>query len=645
MCIELDFFLFEKYGLNENINDSEVIIRALDAFKEKAGWDTKITSKNDRIRDRAREEKQRWSQDREVLLNSTAREDYLKLYYASVREIVEYIKENDNEENSFEEIAAIQDITVDTAKFIFEKHKNIDLNNSSDLNELQALAFKINKVHNAYNALAIKCDDNVRNKFEENGINLDSLFDALAISTCRNANEIEANSYKLSKLAYDLYNRQLFSSEIKNGFMDIFDAESTKDISVLSFVKDEKLDKYFSQNDWVLLRYIRTTCTLMKKSVAVNSQKIININSRDRNSFAQAMNQVFGINFDGGQTVIIKEEPKNQIPDEVARGERALKSGDFRTAKAFFSKATNIDPYCWQAYWGLFKTSVNARTDSEIYFPGFLKNVHNSESSDNYPDYIDYYKSAKFNAAAQKSTEINFTNIELEYKNADKVNAAFLEKANIIKAEYESGNAENISSEKGRGIAKAVQQKMDDFYKWKCLEQGGNSSNYISIFISLVFAVLACVSILSMFTRKLDDPIGIIAPAIIAVIIFFVAFDWTDSFIISILGAGVGFLVFAFIGELALDFPLIFAPVCSLIGVFIFLRAVAKIKKVRSAGSEMEKIRKEFDESIQLLFGCFVEDIETLRNNQLCLKYRIPNPEFEFDYSAYLTPLYNLADD
>ena len=211
-------------------------------------------------------------------------------------------------------------------------------------------------------------------------------------------------------LAYELYNKQLFSSDIKNGFMDIFDAKSTKEDSVVAFIHDENLDNHLSTNNWVLLRYIKTTCMLMKKSGSISGQKIANVSSEDRSAFVEAMKRVFGVSIDTfGLSETSSSEPKNQLPVEVAQGETELKRGQFDHAKVLFSQAISKDPYCWQGYWGLFKSAVQAKTNDEIYFPGFIDKLRISEVTGTAPDYVDYYKSAKFNAAAQKSKEINFS--------------------------------------------------------------------------------------------------------------------------------------------------------------------------------------------------------------------------------------------
>ena len=634
----MNFFLFQKYGLNEKEENYETILQALESFKEKADWDTKLNSKNDKIRSRAKEEKQRWTDDKEILLDDSARAEYLEQYFDAVKEIVEYIKDNDSAESSFEEIAAIQGITVETARIIFEKHKDIDIQNKADLNEIQALAFKINKVQNNFNLLVSKCDSTIKNKFIENGVDINSLFDALSVNSCNSASEIEKNSYTVSRVAYELYNRQIFSSDIKNEFMDIFDAKSTKEESVIGFVNDELFEKYFSANNWVLLRYIRSTCTLMKKTGTISGQKLSNINSADKKDFINAMNQVFGVTFDSAVTT---EETKKRIPSEIAQGEKHLKNGDFKTALYLFKKASDTDPYCWQAYWGMFKASIKAHTDSEVYFPGFLKTLRDSETNDSHPDYIDYYKSAKFNATAQKSAEINFASIEMEYKNADLVNTTFIDKANDIKARYESGRPENILSDKGKKAAAQVVETMKEYNKWNHMNLNGNLFNIITVLIGVLLMVLAAAGILSKFSENITM-VTVIATLVIGVLVGIIGGFISGKILLGIIIGFLSVTVLSWVVSLVTMIPMIFSPISAALGFIVILKGLNKIKVVKSAEAKAEELHDISVKALENLASCFCEDLETLRNTAECIKYNVPIPNSDFNYSAYVDEYFSV---
>lgn len=634
--------MFERYGLSEKENDNAAIERALESHKEKEGWEAKLNSKNDKIRSRAKEEKQRWTEDRDILLDKQSRENYLKEYYDAVREIVEYINDNQEEESSFEGIAAIQGISEDTAKSIYEKHKNLDIKEDVDLNEVQELAFKINKVQNAYNALVGKCDTSVKDKFLENNVNINSLFEALSVTACGSAREIEENSYKVSKLAYDLYNKQLFSSEIKNGFMDIFDAKSTKEDSVVSFIENENIDKHFSVNNWVLLRYIRTTCTLMKKSGTVSEQKITNLALGDRFDFAQAMKQVFGVSIDVSRSnEDSSSESYSQLPIEVSQGEIELKRGQFDRAKALFAQASSKDPYCWQAYWGLFKASVQAKTDNEVYFPGFIEQLRQSEVTGSGPDYIEYYKSAKFNAVAQHVKDINFTEIEIEYKRADQANAEVRELVEHIKSKYESADVNVITSEKGKVVCQKIIEKKDELLKWKNIDAKGNLWN-----IAIMFAGICIVNLGLMFTQ-IDFFANSTIGGILCLISMFgpaavVIWMFSDSIFGIASGVVLGVISYFAITLIerlcseSFSYRIVYVAIFLLVGALIMLFAYKKIAKYRAAGKQSEKILAEMYALKDELIDEFLKEVDMLFLHPAIKKYRVPFPrDVKISFNKY----------
>lgn len=639
----MNFFLFEKYGLNENEENVATIERCLEEQKAKDGWETKLNSKNDKIKSKAKEQKKQWTEDKEILLSKERREAYLKQYYDAVKEIIEYINDSGADESSFEEIATIQGVTLEMIKRIYEKHKDLAIDDTVNLSDMQQLAFKINRVTNAYNELVSKCNPTIKEKFIEKGINIGSLADILSISSCRSAKAAEDNSCKISKLAYELYDKQVFSSDIKNDFIDIFEPNSTKDTAVIGIIRDDNFTKFIAVNNGILFRYIRTVCVLMKKTEPIGSKKIANVAPSDKASFMNAMNEVFSVSFNVAQSMpdaTGSAEKAVEIPSEVYQGEEMLKCGNFKAAADFFNKASQIAPYCWQAYWGRFKASISARTDEEIYFPGFLKELRESQTKDDCPDYINYYQSAKRNATEQKSTEINFDLIEMEYKQADKINVQFLEKVDVIKVGYIkgeldalAGNTEinTIKSPAGQKAALKIGKNILDFGDWKLINDDGVLPSIVKALIGFMTFFFGFVEVTRMEIGEYNfDELAFFACLALTIIVGIAVKVWSDRLIWGILSAIGTFLVYGILSDLMYKIRIISFVAgipCVIVGLVLTAFGVIKIQKFAISGKKMAEIRHSKDQNDQEIEQYFIEEIENMNAEPTYTKYRIPLPD------------------
>lgn len=639
----MNFFLFEKYGLNENEENVATIERCLEEQKAKDGWETKLNSKNDKIKSKAKEQKKQWTEDKEILLSKDRREAYLKQYYDAVKEIIEYINDSGADESSFEEIATIQGVTLEMIKRIYEKHKDLAIDDTVNLSDMQQLAFKINRVTNAYNELVSKCNPTIKEKFIEKGINIGSLADILSISSCRSAKAAEDNSCKISKLAYELYDKQVFSSDIKNDFIDIFEPNSTKDTAVIGIIRDDNFTKFIAVNNGILFRYIRTVCVLMKKTEPIGSKKIANVAPSDKASFMNAMNEVFSVSFNVAQSMpdaTGSAEKAVEIPSEVYQGEEMLKCGNFKAAADFFTKASQIAPYCWQAYWGRFKASIDARTDEEIYFPGFLKELRESQTKDDCPDYINYYQSAKRNATEQKSTEINFDLIEMEYKQADKINVQFLEKVDVIKSGYIQGeliatirgaDIDTIKSPAGKEAAIKMGKHILNYTKWKSINEDGVLPSLFRILLGLFLFAFGMVPMANIQIGG-HDSIGSTLYVFMAMGIYVGAAIkfWYDSWIRGII-LGIGtILASAVLFEVMFKNTfLLYLIGISLVvaGFAVIAFGVMKFRKFAISGKKIAEMRHSKEQSDQEIEQCFIEEIENMNAEPTYTKYRIPMPD------------------
>lgn len=165
------------------------------------------------------------------------------------------------------------------------------------------------------------------------------------------------------------------------------------------------------------------------------------------------------------ETVVVKEAPLQVPTEELEAGQALLEQGNFDEAMKHFENQSKIDPYGWKAYWGMFKCAIKAKTDDDIYFPGFLAELRKSEKGESNVGFIEYYKSAKSKAYLLRSNEINFDYIEMEYKQADAAQEKYDTLHQAIKFSYEHKKIDNIPSEEGRKTAVNYANVCEDYKK------------------------------------------------------------------------------------------------------------------------------------------------------------------------------------
>ena len=328
---------------------------------------------------------------------------------------------------------------------------------------------------------------------------------------------------------------------------------------------------------------------------------------------------------------------------EIFQGETELKLGNFDRAKDLFSQASNKDPYCWQAYWGMFKASIQAKTNDEIYFSGFLDQLRESETSANVPDYVEYYKSAKYNATAQRSREINFTTIEMGYKKADQANYEFREQVSKLKDTYDSADAENVKSAKGKVACRKLIEINAELVKWKTISNDGNKLN-----IALMFVGICIINLGLMFTQIdffANSEIG----SILALISMFgpAAFIiWNFMYKLSLIIVGIvtgvlSFLAVTTINELcsnSLIARIAFVAVFLTVGAAITLRYFKQYLDCKNSRVKISKTVDKMQGIMDEVVDAFLEDIAVLYSNPVIVKYKIPFPvDVKINFDNYIT--------
>lgn len=620
----MDLLLFERYGLDITEENSELIEIALS--NQKTVWEKLLKSKNEKIREKGKSEKRQWDIDREILTDRIRRDEYRKEYNKVSQEISDYIRKHGELEPSFAEAASIQGVSAETIKSIYKKSKHTVKYN--DLNAVYELAFKINTAQNAFSTLISKLDVSVKEKLSER-FNVSSLANMLSVVNCNSAKEIEERSSEISKFVYnELYDKRLLSSDIRDEFLNIFFPTSTKAVSVFKFVSDVNFEKHFGVNSWILFRYIKYTCTLMKSPGEISLREISEIPDSDKVSFMQAMQQSFGISFASNKDANNLDKEK-VLPVEVLQGENKLKSGDFKSAESLFERAAKKNPYCWQAYWGLFKANIKAKSNKDIYFPGFLKEIKESERESVYPDYVDYYKAAKRNALLQKTTDVNFDAIEMEYKNADKMNLKFISEIKKLKSEYETESPDNIEYKKGKEIAAQMVENRKAIDRWTHV-YFSNETLWV-IFAVSGAAMLFPAILLGIVYSVIDSEIMSLIIPLAAIFVFPLLYT---IFIFKKIDAGawlriplsvVVFLLNGFLVHVTMDYR-VGSIVCSSFGILLLAIGVYGLHRIYSADRKVDKLQKIRKEYIDEFSKCFFENVEDMRKKPQYAQYKISNP-------------------
>lgn len=636
-----DITLFDRYELDINEENSELINEKVEAKKK--DWEESLNSHIERNRKKAEEKRRQWDKDKEILCDKNRREEHRREYGKTVDEIVDYVRNSGESEKTFKECARIylnsdDGNFVDVIKRIYERSKQAV--EHQNLDTVYELAFKINDVQNAFTLLISKCDTSVITRFVKEGVDLTSLFDALSVVNCNSVKDIKDRAKYISEKANDLFQKiESFPDNIRKDFMNIFEPKSSAKNSVASFVNNDDFENFFGVNNWILLRYIKNTCILMKKNNAIKYGELSDISESDVIPFVEAMSQSFQVSFEKDDTVGRKE---NLVPIEVLQGENKLKSGDFKSAKALFEKAQEKEHYCWQAYWGLFKAGIEAKSDKDIYFPNFLKELKESEYKNEYPDYVDHYKTAKEYALDQKAAEINFAAIEREYKKADRTNSKFISEVKELKSVYETESPDNIKYDKGKEVAAQMVENREAIDKWTNVFF---SNEILWVILAIAGGVILALALFlgilyPMFDSKVAHlvvlPIAFFGlPLLYTILIFKKA---TDSVLLNILFSVAAFWANGFLAYICMDF-IVGNVICAIVGIILLAIGVRRYYRIFSADDKVAKLQKERKKYIDKLSRCFFENVENMRKAPQYAQYKIPNPNIALEIQEKISKI------
>lgn len=627
-----DYFLFERYGLSEKEDNLNIIRSSLEARKEADGWENLLKAPNERKRIKAIESKKKWEMDCDILLNPDKRKLYLEEFSQKVCILIDSIE--DEGEEYFETFAQAEDISLDDARKLYEKYKSSNFGNEKvDASKAIEIALLANAVSKVFDNLVISLKEEEKEILQLKGFNIDSFAGILKIDSCFNVEDIKARAKYICDVVYEIYNKQLLSPTFQKGCFELFSEESKNECSLNTLLSQEDFEKCFKVNDWVLFKYIKNTCLLMKRNRISSNTAFVNIPSEDVSDFANSLKDVFGVKVTIDTVHESKSPNEPRIPQEELKfGLQLLQKGNFEDAKIHFEKQTKIDVYGWKAYWGLFKCSINAINDEEIYFPGFLQSLHESDFTGTSPDYINYYKTAKFNAAASRTNEINFNTIELEYAKADKVNAAYITEASDIVTNYENFILDKVRNEKVHEIVKTIEKKKEELKKWKDIrEMGIFVPGFIflvaSIFINLTLLPITGESEIWEFVLFLFFALPIAAGIFVAFI-----FGGVAGIITAVVGIGAPFVINDWLSDLASG-ELIFYLVFGAISIVLTALAVQRTKKYIISKGKQKSLTTEIDELFHQYTDCCFDELDFLYSDPLIAKYNIAPINVELNLS------------
>lgn len=633
-----DYFLFERYGLKENEENSSLIKQALDKKKEDDGWENALKATNERKRNKAVESKKKWEQDGEILLNPAKRQKYLEDLMLKVAILIDGADEDGDE--YFETFSATEDISMDEARALYDKYKAQQFEKNNQISEEAIeVALMTNEVEKNYEVLVSSLKDDGIAKLSEKQIDISSVAETLKIYNCFSKEDIETKLKYVCDTVYELYNKQILSPEFQKGFFEIFSLESKNENAFNKLLKNENFEKVLKTNNWVLLKYIKTTCLLMKRKKISSENTFANILNEDVEDFAEALGKVFGVNI----TINFrKAESKSSEPkfpqEELEKGMQLLSRGQFKEAKIHFENQTRIDPYGWKAYWGLFKCEIEISNDENIYFPGFTSDLRQSYISDISPQYIEYYKTAKFNAAASRATEINFNNVELEYKKADSFYESYKKEVKRIIKSYEQIEEDNIRLEEGKETAKKINDTKRNYRYWSDIKLEGLSISGFLLLFSLLFINLAVFPI----TYESPSAISIISVASVFLLPIIVGVIIGSTFgipfgVLTVVG-GIG-APFGLISILSENFDepmrtILFITIFAIPAIILIIIAMKRVVNLILSKGKMKQLHSELDDLVDEYLVLCVTEIENMSRKANISKYHIVIPNETIDTSV-----------
>ena len=460
-----DYLLFEKYGLNFNETDTAVIKQALENKKNIDGWQKDLKQTNERKRKKAEESKKQWDKDCDILLDTNKRQSYLEEFEENLMVLIEGVSEEGEE--YIEIFANSVGIDSEIARKLYNQYSENSSNNDNfDVNSIARLVMQISNIQKEYLKVQDILSENEIQILAEEGVTTDNIGTVLRVENCDKLEDIISSVSNVCDIVYDLYNKQLLSPEFQKGFMEIFSKESKSENALNKVFAEPDFEKCFKINNWILFKYIKATQLMMNRKSIKESTRFPGVAESDVVSFMQALNTVFGVEIPNIKETKSQERFETKVSTkELDLGTKLLKEGKFTEAKKHFLIHSELDPYEWKSYWGMFKCELKACNDNEIYFPGFIEQLKQSDMGKAVPAYVEYYKMARNKAYIVRAAEINFDYIEMEYKQADAAQEEYNTLHNGIKFSYEHKKFDSIPSEEGRKTAVNYANVCEDYKK------------------------------------------------------------------------------------------------------------------------------------------------------------------------------------
>lgn len=608
----MDVLLFERYMLNLNENNLNVINSALEKSKNESKWVGNLKSKNNKILSEAKKKQSQWENDRAVLTDTNMRTAAVKQISKGIEEIINYIDEQGEDEAKYSNAVSAfieYNLKASDIEMLYKKYSSIFGIGARKIkiSDYKVLARKLATPYGAFVNLLNNLDDNVKLKFYEAGIDLSDFSSTLRLDECCDRNDVIKNSEHISTVAYEIYNKKLLKIEEKNAFMEIFSTNSNSENSIVKIACNQRFED-FSFAGWAVVKDINYVCRFMDSS-SIKSENISEIAQDRRFNFVKAMEKFFNVKaesfFDSANAE--KAVASNELPKEIKQGEAELKKSEFEKAKRYFQISVNKNPYCWQGYWGLFKAEIGVASDDQVCMPGFMNELGRKNSGEPVEEAVELYSQARELAISQQAKEINFYSIENRFREADRKEEEFERFEDDLAAEYSKMNEDNIKNKNYVPFVSDFKKKAKVYSKNKSLVEDGFIGNIFLLLLGAYAALVGFMGILVATKGTCPDAISITAivfglAASIAIGILFISF-WRGFIAFGIL-FGIAEIVSEVLYNSLISFIIMIAGILSLI--MFVLRATKRYRLKRTFDNDTKEIIEYIMANV---FKCFWEDL------------------------------------
>lgn len=608
----MDVLLFERYMLNLNENNLNVINSALEKSKNESKWVGNLKSKNNKILSEAKKKQSQWENDRAVLTDTNMRTAAVKQISKGIEEIINYIDEQGEDEAKYSNAVSAfieYNLKASDIEMLYKKYSSIFGIGARKIkiSDYKVLARKLATPYGAFVNLLNNLDDNVKLKFYEAGIDLSDFSSTLRLDECCDRNDVIKNSEHISTVAYEIYNKKLLKIEEKNAFMEIFSANSNSENSIVKIACNQRFED-FSFAGWAVVKDINYVCRFMDSS-SIKSENISEIAQDRRFNFVKAMEKFFNVKaesfFDSANAE--KAVASNELPKEIKQGEAELKKSEFEKAKRCFQISVNKNPYCWQGYWGLFKAEIGVASDDQVCMPGFMNELGRKNSGEPVEEAVELYSQARELAISQQAKEINFYSIENRFREADRKEEEFERFEDDLAAEYSKMNEDNIKNKNYVPFVSDFKKKAKVYSKNKSLVEDGFIGNIFLLLLGAYAALVGFMGILVATKGTCPDAISITAivfglAASIAIGILFISF-WRGFIAFGILFS-IAEIVSEVLYNSLISFIIMIAGILSLI--MFVLRATKRYRLKRTFDNDTKEIIEYIMANV---FKCFWEDL------------------------------------